>query len=394
MVGGKMDSTILVEVLRSIGRFFINPLLYFAVISAIFLGYHRVKRERKYFKIRILGGWSELKNMFLAGFVLSLIVSLSSIVIGLTVPVEFLILITLISIIGLLLFNYHLLSPIIVIAVAFVLVATMYWQDWSFEIGSFEFAGHNVADGLAVTAPILAGVLLMAEGLLIRRYGAKFASPIVETTKRGFNGIAYYSKKIWVLPVFIIIPGDAFQGFLPHWPQFSLGQEQFSLVLFPFVIGFQQLVRKVMPKYVYPELGRSIIFIGELLLLVGFTAYFFPILGAIALALGVISRTIIGVYYKRKEDRDSYAVMRSGKGAMIAAVLPSSPAEKMGLVAGEIIQRVNGQEVFSEHELYEALQINAAHCRLEVIDHNQELRLTQHAVHNEDHHKIGILLVK
>lgn len=394
MAGGKMDSTILVEVLKGIGRFFINPLLYIAVFSAIFLGYHRVKRERKYFKTRILGGWSELKNMLLAGFVLSLIVSLSSIVIGLTVPLEFLILITLISMIGLLLFNYHLLSPIIVIAVAFALVATMYWQEWSFEIAGFNFAGHNVAEGLAVTAPILAGVLLMAEGLLIRRYGAKFASPIVETTKRGFNGIAYYSKKIWVLPVFIIIPGDAFQGFLPYWPQFSLGQEQFSLVLFPFVIGFQQLVRKVMPKYVYPELGRSIIFTGELLLLVGFLAYFFPILGAIALALGVISRTIIGIYYKRKEDRDSYAVMRSGKGAMIAAVLPSSPAEKMGLIAGEVIHRVNGQEVFSEHDLYEALQINAAHCRLEVIDHNQELRLTQHVVHNEDHHKIGILLVK
>ncbi|MEK4424161.1 PDZ domain-containing protein [Solibacillus sp. FSL K6-1523] len=389
-----MDSTILIEVLKSIGRFFINPLLYIAVISAIFLGYQRVKRERKYFKTRILGGWSELKTMFFAGFVLSLIVSLSSIVIGLTVPLEFLILITLISMIGLLLFNYHLLSPIIVIAVAFVVVAAMYWQDWSFEIMGFEFAGHNVADGLAVTAPILAGVLLMAEGLLIRRYGAKFASPIVETTKRGFNGIAYYSKKIWVLPVFIIIPGDAFSGFLPYWPQFSLGQEQFSLVLFPFVIGFQQLVRKVMPKYVYPELGRSIIFIGELLLLVGFTAYFFPILGAIALALGVISRTIIVIYYRRKEDRDSYAVMRSGKGAMIAAVLPNSPAEKMGLIAGEVIQRVNGQEVFSEDELYEALQINAAHCRLEVIDHNQELRLTQHAVHNDDHHKIGVLLVK
>ncbi|MEG0471896.1 MAG: PDZ domain-containing protein [Solibacillus sp.] len=394
MVGERMDSAILIEVLKSIGRFFINPLLYIALFSAIILGYHRVKRERKYFKIRILGGWSELKNMLLAGFILSLMVSLSSIVIGLTVPVEFLILISIVSMIGLLLFNYHLLSPIIVIAVAFVFVAIMYWQDWSFEIGGFEFVGHNVADGLAVTAPILAGVLLMAEGLLIRRYGAKFASPIVETTKRGFNGIAYYSKKIWVLPVFIIIPGNAFQGILPYWPHFSLGQEQFSLVLFPFVIGFQQLVRKKMPLYVYPELGRSIIFTGQLLLLVGFTAYFFPILGAIALALGMISRSMIGIYYKRKEDRDTYAVIRSEKGAMIAAVLPKSPAEKMGLIAGEVIQRVNGQQVFSEHELYEALQINAAHCRLEVIDHNQELRLTQHAVHNEDHHKIGILLVK
>lgn len=394
MVGEIMDSTILIEVLKGIGRFFINPLLYVAVLSAIFLGYHRVKRERKYFKIRILGGWSELKNMVFASFGLSLIISLSSMAIGLTVPVEFLLCITLLTSIALLFYNYHFMSPIIICGIAFIIVALMYWQNWSFGIWGFEFIGHNVAEGLAVTAPILAGGLLMAEGLLIRRYGAKFASPIIETTKRGFNGISYYSKKIWVLPIFLIIPGNALEGLLPYWPQFSLGQEQFSLVLFPFVIGFQQLVRKNIPLYVYPELGKSIIFTGQFVLLIGFTAYFFPILGAIALALGMVSRVLIGVYFKRKEDRDFYAVMRSEKGAMIAAVLPNSPAEKMGLVAGEVIQRVNGEEIFSEHELYEALQINAAHCRLEVIGHNNEMRLTQHVVHNEDHYKIGILLVK
>ena len=119
-----------------------------------------------------------------------------------------------------------------------------------------------------------------------------------------------------------------------------------------------------------------------------------PVLGAAALALGAISRTIIGVYFSRSEDRNSYAVMRSEKGVMIAGVLPNSPAEKMGLVAGEIIKRVNGEQILTEDELYEALQINAAHCRLEVLDHAGELRLTQHVVHRDDNHKIGLLVVR
>ena len=58
-----MDGSILIEILKSIGRLFINPLLYVALLSAIFLGYKRVKRERRFFNTRILGGWSELKNM-------------------------------------------------------------------------------------------------------------------------------------------------------------------------------------------------------------------------------------------------------------------------------------------------------------------------------------------
>lgn len=65
----------------------------------------------------------------------------------------------------------------------------------------------------------------------------------------------------------------------------------------------------------------------------------------------------------------------------------------MGLVAGEIIKRVNGQDVFTEEDLYKALQINAAHCRLEVLDHSGELRLAQHVVHRDDNHKIGLLVV-
>lgn len=65
----------------------------------------------------------------------------------------------------------------------------------------------------------------------------------------------------------------------------------------------------------------------------------------------------------------------------------------MGLIAGEVIKKVNGLEVHTEDELYEALQINAAHCRLEVLDHRNEIRLTQHVVHSDDHHRIGLLLV-
>ena len=288
---------------------------------------------------------------------------------------------------------YQVLSPAIVMAVAFCGIVWMQWQDWSYTIGSFELAGRNVTDGLVMTIPVMTGLLLMAEGILIRRYGARFASPIVEKTKRGLNGIGYLSKQLWVLPVFTIIPGEGIQYFAPYWPQFTIGAEQFSVIVFPFIIGFQQMVRQKLPMNVYPQMGRSIIMIGQFVLVVGLAAYFLPVLGAAALALGAISRTIIGIHFSRSEDRSSYAVVRSDKGVMIAGILPDSPAEKMGLVAGEIIKRVNGQDVFTEEDLYKALQINAAHCRLEVLDHTGELRLAQHVVHRDDNHKIGLLVV-
>lgn len=65
---------ILVEVLTAIGRFFINPLVYIAIVALVLLGYGRVKRERQFFKTRILSGWTEL-GVGLRSVVASLIAS-------------------------------------------------------------------------------------------------------------------------------------------------------------------------------------------------------------------------------------------------------------------------------------------------------------------------------
>lgn len=388
-----MIGTILSEVVMAIGRFFMNPLFYMAIIAAVFLGYRRVKRERRFFHIRILNGWTELKELLSVSIWLSLIVSVVSVAIGLTVPLQFLLWVSALSIVALIVNIYHFLSPILIFAAACGIMVVMQWQDWSFQVTNYTFTGFLYAEGFGVTVTVLAGILLIVEGLLIRREGARMASPILEKTRRGLSGVAYFSKRIWLLPVVFVVPGEAISTYFPWWPQFTLGSEQFALVLFPLVIGFQQLVRKTLPMYLYPRLGRAVLIIGELVLLGGVAAYFEPIIGIFALAIGVIVRLIISFVFKRKETNESYSVMRSPNGAMIGAVLPSSPAEKMGLVAGEVIKRVNGREIYTERELYEALQINAAYCKLEVLDHNNEIRLMQHVVHSEDHHSIGIIIV-
>jgi len=66
----------------------------------------------------------------------------------------------------------------------------------------------------------------------------------------------------------------------------------------------------------------------------------------------------------------------------------------MGLLAGECIRKVNGQTIYTENDLYAALQLNAAHCRLEVVDRNNEIRLTQHVIYSNDHYRIGLLLAE
>jgi len=385
---------ILLEFLKAIARMFMNPLLYMAIIMAIFLGYVRVKRERKFFKTRILWGWTELVGLIKEGIWFALIISVISLLVGLTQSKELLFFVTAFSILGLILYNFHLLSPMVLIGLSLASLMVMNEEHWSFEMFGWEIQGLDVFEGAAVTSALMAGLLLIAESRLIKKYGENYASPIIEKSKRGLHGVAFFTKKLWLLPIFFVVPGQAIDAYFPWWPQFSLNHQQFALVLFPFLIGFQQLTRRSLPLNVYPKLSRAILILGEIVLIGGLVGYFYPIAAVVAVFAGAVIRLFISYIFKVRERRDVYAVSARPNGVMIAAVLPESPAEKMGLQAGEIIRKVNGREVHNELELYEALQINAAYCKLEVLNLKNEVRLTQHEVYSKDHYRIGLLVIE
>ena len=384
---------IAIEFIRAIGRLFLNPLLYIAILVLIFFGYQRVKRERKYFKVRILGGWTELKISWTA-MVLSLVVSITLILIGAVLPVQFLIVLAILSAIFLIGQLTQALSPIILFALSFLVLVVIRYDGSIYTIGKFTIDGLAIDAPVAATITIVAGVLLIVESRLIRKWAVFIASPVLERTRRGGKAVAYISKGAWILPIFVLIPGEVIPNYLPYFPLLSFGEETYGLVVFPFIIGFKQLVRKMLPQYFYPEYSKSLLVLGQAIVISGITGYFDPLVAIVALLLGALLRIVITLVVSSEQKKDSYAVAPNSYGTVIAAVLPDSPAQKMGLKPGEIIKRVNGQEVYNERELYEALQINAALCKLEVIDYQNEIRLTQHAVHRDDHHRIGVLLAE
>ena len=220
------------------------------------------------------------------------------------------------------------------------------------------------------------------------------ASPRLVTTARGIEAMEYMTKRLWLLPILLVIPGDVIGSYIPYWPQFTLGESTFSLMLFPFVIGFQQKSRHTLPVHFFPRYGKKVWQLGIIVTIIGAVGFVMPLISAIAIALGVIVRLLITYIEYKKETSGTFAVSPQSNGVMIAGVLSDSPAEKMGLLIGERIVKVNGQKVTNEQELYEAVQINAAHCRLEVLDFSGELRLRQHILFRHDHYRLGLILVR
>jgi hypothetical protein len=383
-----------IELLKGIGKFFINPLLYVAILFAIVLGYVRVKRERRFFRTRILWGWTETKRMLKDCWIFALVLSVLSVGIGLTLTTDWIVTFCIISSVLILLFMFQIGSPVIASSLAIGALWFGYQNGTAFEILAFEWNGEPNWIDLALPVALLIGAAVIIEGWLIRKNGAESASPILEQSSRGLTAAGYLSKRLWMLPILVVVPGNSIPDFLPYWPQFTFGQDSFGLVIFPLVIAFQQKARSTLPVYFYPKVGKAVMVVGITTMVLAIGAIWLPVFAAFGLAVGALARLGVWIYFEYMERRRSHSVVPQDSGVMIAGILPESPAEKMGLQIGECIRKVNGQTVTNERELYEAIQINAAHCRLEVLDHQGEVRLRQHVIYHHDHHRLGLLVVR
>lgn len=325
---------------------------------------------------------------------MALTLSLLSVIIGIVLPVEYIVLVTIIMLIGIICFYYHAASVVYSFAIAFILLWLTYVNDWSWHILNFTYTADVMHKHLLVSVPLLISFLLFFEGQLVKKYAANNASPRLQTTERGLKAVTYLAKRLWILPVFFLIPGSAIPDATPWWPQFTIGEHSFGLVLFPVIIGFQQRARKMLPKQFYPQIGFTMQLLAGLVFVEAMIALFFPIIGIAAVIVAIVGRLLISIIYSIRERKGAFAVTPQNNGVVVAVILPESPAEAMGIEVGEVIRRVNGMPVKTEEELYEALQINAAHCRIEVIDAQNEVRIRQHVVFRHDHFRIGLIVLK
>ena len=72
-----------IELLKGLGKLFLNPITYYLFFLAAFLGVSRVKRERKSFHVRVENAYYELHQLLPLGLGLGLILSILTLAWGL-----------------------------------------------------------------------------------------------------------------------------------------------------------------------------------------------------------------------------------------------------------------------------------------------------------------------
>lgn len=389
-----MNQQIIGDVAWAIGQFFVHPLFYAAIGAAILTGYFRVKKERKQFKTRLTWGWSEVRSILQDSWMFSVGVSGIFLLLGIVVYPEFLVLWSIVAVLALLLFHFQLLSGAYLIPMAVCLWWILHSLSYTISISLVQLSGQSFSLANLWPLGLLAGLFLIAESFFVRRQANDILSPQMVVTKRGGRAVQYRIKRLWLLPVVLLIPGDWFDAFPTYWPIVSFGEQSFALMAFPLITGFQQTFKKSYPFEVLPQRAKEFFVLGIATVIVAVFGILVPWFAVASFLLAFVGKWILDTKSWKYQNTGSFAVVPTTEGVQIAGVLKGSPADKMGLQIGERIMKVNGQRIHDEQGLYEAIQINAAHCRLEVLDHNNELRLKQHVIFRHDHHRLGLLLAR
>ncbi|MGG5251990.1 PDZ domain-containing protein [Neobacillus sp. SM06] len=382
----------IIEVLKGIGKFFLHPVFYYLVFLAGILGVLRVKRERKNFHVRAFNAYFELRQLFPLGILVGLILSIIVIGAGVTVPFAAILLIAAFTFLWSLTMNVRLMGPAYTVGGAFFTLVAAAGNNWPIPLFQRDFQALD--EKIYPSVAVLLTILLIAEGVLILKNGSFGTSPKLVRSKRGQRVGIHEVKRLWLLPIFMLVPGDALHLPFPWWPVFHMGAENFGLLLVPFAVGFQQQIQGMLPKEAISMLGKRIIALGIFTTLAAAAGYWYPLASIAAVALAIIGRELLTLIQRIQDEGLPFYFSKKNNGLLILGIIPGSPADKMALEVGELITKANGHTVHDPVAFYEALQKNRAHCKLEVIDTNGEVRFVQRALYEGDHHELGILFVQ
>lgn len=370
-----------------------QPFYYISIILIALLYRRQVLLERKLFHVRLNGWGLQTWRTFLGGLIAGLAVSVVMAFLGISLTFGAVLCIWVTAIV-LMLFRVRFLCFAYSIGVLgitqFILSWFPQWQPNGF-IGDIKstIMGLDIPSLLA-----LAAVLHFAEAVLVVIQGSKFATPLFLEGKRGKLVGGYNMQSFWPLPLFLLIPATGGNMVLP-WTPFFGGEgwsSGFGILVLPVLIGFGEMTQSMLPRQKALMTSKRLVIYSAVLLALSLLAeWWSPLMIVTALAALGLHEGLVW-YSRYEESQKSPVFVNPTKGLRVLAVLPGSPADELGILAGETILKVNGALIHNKEELHAALRQNSAFCKLEVQNHQGESKFMQRAIYAGDHHQLGAIV--
>ncbi|MFC5469767.1 PDZ domain-containing protein [Cohnella suwonensis] len=386
------------DLLREAGQatigLFVLPYLYIAVLLVWWHARQGVTLQRKLFHVRLYSALYLTLTRVAFGFAAGLVLSIAGVGIGAGAGLTTETLACLwIAMAVLALFRLRYVCLAYAAGALGLLQAVLGWigADFSDSAAAEAVRAVNAVDVPALLA--IAGLLHVAEGVLVRVQGGKLSIPLFLQGKRGKPMGAYSLTGVWPVPLLWLVPATGGDGLsLPWAPLFGGDTAAWAMLAFPVLIGFSDRTTTRWPEEKARSSGNALIVYG--LVIAGLAAgaeYWSPLTAVAAVAAFVLHEGLL-LWSRMKETGRTPRFSQDGTGVMVLAVLPNTPAAELGFQAGETIRKANGVAVRSKEELHAALQRQSAFCKLEVLNREGNLKFLQRARYEGEHYQLGLIL--
>ncbi|SDJ60847.1 PDZ domain-containing protein [Salimicrobium halophilum] len=362
--------------MMAFSRLFMQPLWYMVIAFSLVLTVWRIKKERQMFGVRIhpvLAEWTQTK----ASILYSLLLSLLFILIGVEVSLAFSFVLAGVALILTLTGGFRWYSFIYIGGVA--LVAALLLN---------QFSSWTVPVSVTGVAVLLTGVALF-EARHLKQLTMNDTFPERMKGPRGKDIGQHRVRRLQWLPVVTLFPTGGLPEFF-YFPLLETG-DGYGLIILPLFSVYEWTARAELPSVTAEKLSIGMRNLGVLAMLLVAVSYWVPSVAFAAIGVLVLGRLLLFF----KENKTHMSLFHdSTHGLRVLAVVPGSPAAKLGIEAGEIIHKVNGVQVNSEKQMYEQLHFRGAFTKLEIKDRQGEIRHAGRALYESDHHELGLIFVR
>ncbi|WP_240941864.1 PDZ domain-containing protein [Paenibacillus sp. HB172176] len=380
----------------------LQPFYYIAVLFIILQYRRQISLERKLFAVKLHDTMGLVLRALLSGLLIGLGASIVGAFVGAALTADAVLWLWVIAVVLMLVRIRYL-----CFAYSAGIITLLQWgagftsladrDDWLGSLAS------SLADIDAAGLLLLVALLHLAEAVLVSWQGTQLSTPLFLEGKRGKLIGGYMLQGFWPVPLFLFVPiagtgqeGGADQASALHATWHTLfqggGSQGWTILALPMIIGFTELTRSMLPKAKAKHAAKGLMLYSILLAGASLLAWWQSATLPLAALLSIVLHEAITWRSSIVESSRQPMYVHDERGLKLLGVVPGTPAEAMGLSAGEILYKVNGMKVSSKEELYEALLLNSAFCKLEVLNNDGEPKFAQRARYAGEHHQLGVIL--
>ncbi len=371
-------------ILKLIGSYLLTPVLWLGILYVIISYNQRINKERKQFRVAINKDFYEGRNFIKYGLFFFVIGSLISMILGLTLPTNSVYIYQILVVLAFLINGFSTTSMLLVMTAAGIL---------ELVVPRFiTFFGDVFPEISGPSWLLLIFISILADYYLTRNMKKHPLSPRIKSGKRGRNIATYLGRETVVFPLLTLIPSGTLSSTLNFWPVFNIGNQKFSLILFPIFISTSvKVIKRAKEQVIQDKLKNIELLLGLTFVLIVLTKFMSKLF-----LISLIILTVVSIFFEiklRKKEKDANSwYVETDEGIRIISVQPETPAAKMKLQPGDVILTCNNRVVNSEEEFYQALQLNSAYCHVKVRTYEGDLRIAESAIFMDSPHEIGLIL--